>query len=175
MRGIAENLTQRMVGIELVEVEIVKSRGRIYVGREWVHRDPVSEPTWRLLRRVWDLQPIRDHFVVNGWADALNRESFSLSVRGAVDARFWIWATGSDACITTVVPHGWHKTDRERRSQLRRKFLGALPDGGDGSGSWLWWEFSLPKQQRDVSECILHVAEAIREVLVPAALGARRG
>jgi hypothetical protein len=74
-----------------------------------------------------------------------------------------------------VVPDGWHKNDSERRGELRRKFLDALPDDIDRSKRWLEWEFRLSKQEADVSKCILHVAKAIREVLVPAALGGRRG
>ncbi len=171
----AEQLTQRMVGIELVAVEIVKARGRIYVGREQVHRDPASEPTWRLLRDAWRLQPIRDHFVVNGWADALNRESFSLSARDVPEVRFWIWASDSetskvfDASVWTVVPDGWHSTNSLRRKELREQFLDALPKDVDRTQRWLEWEFELPRQERDVTECILKMAEALIEVLIPAA------
>ncbi len=105
----AKQLAQRMVAIVLVRVDIVKSRGDIYVGRELVHRDPDCEPTWRTLRRAWHEKSIRNYFVINGWADALNRESFSLSARETPDARIWFCAGESKGWVWTVVPSGWHK------------------------------------------------------------------
>ena len=125
---IAEQLSQRMVGVELVEVEIVRSDDRFFVGREYVHRDPVAEPTWRLLRHAWDSAELRDHFLVNGWADHLSRESFSLSARAATNVRLWLWSSDSDASVTAVVPDGWFKNDAVRRRELRKRFLKALPN-----------------------------------------------
>jgi len=169
----AEQLSQRMVPIELTEVEVIKERGNIYVGRTFVHRDPHSEPTWRLLRRAWELPIVRNHFAVNGWADALNRESFSLSAADTFDAKFWLCASDDEANITTVVPDGWYRGRSELRKSLRTKFLDALPNDVDRGERWLEWEFKLPKEREDAVRCVSDVASAILEVLVPAAHEAR--
>jgi hypothetical protein len=91
----AEELAERRVGIELVEVEALRAGGRVFIRREWVQRDSVSEPTWRLFRRLWNEPYLRNHFLLNGWADAPNMEAFSLSSKDQTDAKFWFY--GEDA------------------------------------------------------------------------------
>jgi hypothetical protein len=161
----AEKLTDRMVGIELVEVEIVRVGGEVYVGRNRVHRSDVSEPTWRLLREAWTLPSIREHFVINGFADQLNTESFSLSCRGVNDARLWIWASETDAFVTTVVPDGWYQSDKRRRRELREELLLALPEGFNPSERWLEWKFKLPRDRAKMIGVLDSVAAAIKTVL----------
>lgn len=163
----ADDLAKRMVAIELVEIEVVRERGTVYVGRRFVHRDPDSEPTWRFLRRAWQEVPhLQETFAVNGWADTLNRESFSLSARQAPDARLWISASDRNACITTAVPDGWYAHSAAERRLLRRRFLDALPE--DVDGRWLEWEFKYPTEDARAIQCIRRVSEAILKVLVPA-------
>jgi hypothetical protein len=162
----AESLAERMVGLELVRVSIVKARERICVGRRWVHRDQNIERTWRLLRHAWRRTEIREHFAVNGWADGLRRGYFSLSAREAAKARFWFWASDSGAEVCTCFPDNWYKDDPWRRKRSRQKFLGALRLDLDRSPRWLEWEFQLPAQQRHLEARILAVANAIQSVLV---------
>ena len=47
----AERLTDRMVGIELLEVEIVRVQREIYVGRFWRHKSTIAEPSVSMPRR----------------------------------------------------------------------------------------------------------------------------
>jgi hypothetical protein len=168
----AGHLSQRMVAIELLRVEIAKAGRHVYVGREWVHRDVQSEPTWRILRRVWQHREIREDFDVNGWADALNRESFSLSLRPAPDARFWFVASGTEAWIYTTVPDGWYGRG-SRRDELRARYLDALPNSRTSDGRWLEWTFSLPGETAKMVACILTIARAVRDVLGPVSKDAR--
>jgi hypothetical protein len=164
-REFAGSLAERMVGIELVRVRIVKARERICVGRRWVHRDQNIEPTWRLLRHAWGKTEIREHFAVNGWADGLRRGYFSLSAREAAKARFWFWASDSEAEVCTCFPDNWYKGD-PKREKFRKQFLKALPAGPNRSGRFPFWEFDLPTQQGQLDDCILAVANAVHSVLV---------
>jgi len=165
----AEQLTERMVALELVEVEVVKAGGRVYVGRRFAHRDPELEPTWRLFREAMEIPLLRKSFVVNGWADCLTRESFSLSARGALHARVWIWASETKAVVWTTVPSRWYGNDSRERKRLRAAFLDALPVDVDRSEVWPEWTFKMPEERKEAIQCIADVAEAIQSVLVPAA------
>jgi hypothetical protein len=164
-------LAKRKVGIELVKVSIVTSRKRTYVGRKWVRFERKAgedvEPTWQLLRRAWRHPQICERFDFNGWADGNSWDSFSLSARGVADARFWLWASDKKAEVCTCVPDGWY-TKTGRRKQLREKFLDALPVGFDRSERYPIWEYELPAQKRRLDRCVLAVAKAVDEVLVPA-------
>jgi len=167
-RNFAQLLTERRVGIELLSVDMVTSGERVYVKRNWAHRDPNVEPTWRQLRRAWRQRKIRQGFVLNGWADGNSWDSFTISAEKADEARIWLWASDSEAEIQTTVPDGWYsETNPNRRTLLREKFLDALPDGFDRSERYLTWDYKLPAQQRQVDRCILAVADAVKSVLVP--------
>lgn len=168
----AQLLVERKVGIELVRVRIVRSAGRIYVGREVIVRVPHDsvaeiEPTWLLLRRAWRQPEVRERFDLNGWADHRPWDySFSLSARKAPDARFWLWASEGEGGVWTAVPDNWHKGDPKRRDQLHKKFLKALPGGPHCSGRYPHWDFNLPREGRALDRRILDVANAIHSVLV---------
>ena len=158
----AELLSERRVAVELLKVDIVRSRDDVYVGRTLVHRDEYADPTWRVLRRVWQQPRIRDRFVLNGWADALNYKSFSLSSKLATDARIWFYASESRA---EVWPGGWYKSDSKQRKSLRNKLLDAMPDDVDRSERWLAWEFEWPNEMHEFDKCILKIADAVHNVL----------
>src|SRR6185312_1164861 len=142
---------------------------RVYVGRRFAHRDPELEPTWRLFREAMEIPLLRKSFVVNGWADCLTRESFSLSARGALHARVWIWASETKAVVWTTVPSRWYGNDSRERKRLRAAFLDALPVDVDRSEVWPEWTFKMPEERKEAIQCIADVAEAIQSVLVPAA------
>jgi hypothetical protein len=162
----ADLLSQRMVSVELIEIEIARRRGEVYVGKKIVHCDENCEPTWNLLRRVWRGYPeIRERFCLNGWADALNRTSFSFSHRENPEARFWFCASANDTTIWTVVPDGWHKNNPADRRALRARFIREL-DPDDPSERWLEWEFSS-SERKAVENCIAKVAGAVDSILAP--------
>jgi hypothetical protein len=119
-----------------------------------------------VLRRAWSQPEIREHFSVNGWADGLRRGYFSVSAREAAEARFWFWASDSEAEVCTCFPDNWYKDDRRRRKRSRGKFLGALHLDLDRSPRWLEWEFQLPAQQRHLEDRIVAVANAVHSFLV---------
>jgi len=176
---IAEGLIERRVAVELLKVEILKSRDGVYIGRTWIQRDEYAEPTWRLLRRLWSSSSeIREQFLLNGWADALNSKSFSLSAKDVVDARLWFNASDRKVDVWTVVPNGWYSSDRSRRKELRRMFLAAMPRNLERTemyevGAWVGWEFDLPDRRGEAEHCIRELAGAVLNVLVTRAPSAR--
>jgi hypothetical protein len=170
----AQALSKRRVSIDLVAVEVVKKQGSVFIGREWVQRDEYAEPTWKLLRDVMaNLPIIPKDFLVNGWADALNYKAFSLSARGATDAKFWMYADRKHAYLTTTFPHGWYSDDGPRRKILLAKLQNALPTPHENDRGWLEWTFDLTHEQAKIKNCITKIAEAVIRVLVPAAKDAR--
>lgn len=125
------------------------------------------EPTWKIARKILQIETIRKHFAVNAWADHLNYASFSFSAYDAAQARFWISADNHQGTLSTVIPDGWCP-GTSQKNKLRQLLLDRLPGGFSLKDRvWLRQEFAFPRQQEELLDCAMKLAEVVRKVLVP--------
>ena len=167
----AELLTKRMVGVELIEADLLTGadKGGVFLRWNVVHRNEKIAPVWAAARRLWRLPSFREHFAPNGWADHLSLDSFSFSSKDAPAVKIWIdWNEDGLLELSTFVPDGWY--DGAERKKLREELLDALPEGFERD-RWLTWRFRLPEEAATFDACAIDAVAALRQVLVPHAAG----
>lgn len=166
---LAEYLRKRFVPIELIRANLFNSPkyGITLSFSSVINLSHQIEPTWKAVRKLYQVDSIREHFAMNAWADHLNYASFSFSAYDAPQARFWIAADQNQGTLSTVIPDGWCP-GTSLKTKLRQLLIDRLPSGFSLKDRvWIRQEFELPRQQEELLNCAKNLAEVVREVLVP--------
>lgn len=164
------HLVERRVNIELVRAGLSLDGDCVRLGLETVVGRTCFERAWSIARKMAKMPTFAADFEVNGWAENLNEDAFSFSVRHVPDVKLCLGVNErSKVFVYTTVPDKWYTDDDpKRRKALRAKLWAAFPTPPDkGEARWPTWAFTVPQDERKMLELIAGLGEALVTVVAP--------